>query len=288
VHERVDPGRDYDENLMMRTIVATKVGVKWILIGLMTLGLPALAAGCATEPTTQTRTFADAAQQLYETARTNLEEGDYLEAIRQFNSLRNKFPYSRYAPLAELRIADAYFAQDSFATAVQQYRNFVQLHPSHPEVPYAHWRVAQAFYQLMPEDWWLLPPAYERNLSKTEDAVRELKHFIARYPNSEYTEAARDRLAIARRRLADHELYVAKFYLERDNPKASAMRLRYLLENYSGLGLDPQALFLLARSYIELGEMARATTALKDLIEYHPDTELAQKAREYMSQYGLN
>lgn len=260
-----------------------------ILLGSMLLGGVVVGSGCASSAASkaQSRTFADAAEQLYEAARADLDGGDTLEAISQFNALRNTFPYSKYAPLAELGIGDAYFAQNSYATAVQQYRSFVQLHPSHAEVPYAQWRVAEAFYKLMPNDWFLLPPAYERNLRKTEDAVRELARFVKNHPQSEYAAGAQKRLGIARRRLADHELYVAKFYFERDNPKAAGMRLRYLLKNYSGLGLDPQALFLLARSYIELGEVPKAQTALNDLIKYHPDSDLAGKARDYLKRYNL-
>lgn len=260
----------------------------WVLLSGLLSATCLSAGGCASQQDAQKeQTYADAAEQLYERGRTNLEKKNYLDAINQFNTLRNRFPYSKYAPLAELRIGDAYFAQDSYATAVQQYRGFVQLHPTHAEVPYAEWRVAEAFYKLMPEDWWILPPAYERNLSKTRDAARELQRFVERYPDTEYSAGAKKRLARARRVLADYELYVAKFYLDRDNPRAATMRLRYLLENYSGLGLDPQALFLLARAYIELEQMPRATTALNDLITYHPSSDYADRARDYLERYGL-
>lgn len=257
----------------------------WLMAALV--GLTSAAAGCASGSANQKRTYADAAEQRYMSAKEDLDDDNYLDAIRAFNSVRNKYPYSKYAALADLRIGDAYFDQDKFASAVEQYRNFVQLHPNNPEVAYAHWRIALAFYELMPEDWWFLPPAYERNLTKTQDAVRELNLFVKRFPESKYADRAQKLLGQARRRLADHELYVAKFYLDRDNPRAAAMRLRYLLENYSGLGLDPQALFLLARSYIELGDMNKAKTALQDLVEYHPNTDLAQQAQEYMAEYGL-
>ncbi len=248
-----------------------------------------VSAGCATGSGNANgeQTYADAAEQRYMEAADDLEDGNYLEAIRQFNTVRNRFPYSKYAPLSELRIGDSYFEQEKYASAVEQYRNFMQLHPNHPEIAYANWRVALAFYELMPSDWFLLPPAYERDLAKTRDAVRELNVFLKRFSDSEYADEARKLRAQARRRLADHELYVAEFYIDRDNPTAASMRLRYLLSNFSGLGLDAQALFLLARSYIELGEMERAKTALEDLIEFHPDTELADEARGYMARYDL-
>lgn len=266
----------------MRTGLTT-----WLVVGALALSA-GWGAGCATDSTAKPKqTYTDAAQQSYMHAKQALDDSNYQDAVREFTSVRSQFPYSKYAPLSDLRIGDAYFDQQKFASAVEQYRSFVQLHPNNSEVAYAHWRIALAFYKLMPEDWWFLPPAYERNLSKTKDAVREMKLFVKRYPDSKYTPKAQKLLAQARRRLADHELYVAKFYLDRDNPRASAMRLRYLLGNYSGLGLDPQALFLLARSYIQLGDMGKAQTALDDLVQYHPDTDLAKKAKRYMAQHHL-
>jgi outer membrane protein assembly factor BamD len=253
----------------------------------MAVGLLAVLAGCATGSDSGNQTYADAAEQRYMEAQERLDSGDHIQAIDQFSAVRNRFPYSQYAALSDLRIGDAYFDQDKYASAVQQYRHFIRMHPNHGQVVYAHWRVALAFHELMPSDWWLLPPAYERDLAKSRDAARELDLFVQRYPDSEYGERARKLLAQTRRRLADHEMYVAEFYIERDNWRAASMRLRYLLENYSGLGLDPQALFLLARSYLELGQVERAKVALEDLIDHHPDTELAQQAKQYIVEHQL-
>lgn len=227
------------------------------------------------------------AQKAFKDAERSFKTGDYTEAIRRFNVLRSKFPYSPLATLSDLRIADAYFEQEKYATAVEQYRAFVKLHPEHERVTYANWRVAFSFYKQMPEDWWFLPPGYERDLDRAKETERELRYFLRRNPSSEFEKEATTKLKQTRRRLADHELYVAKFYLKRDNPRAAAMRLSYLLQNYSGLGLDPQALFLLARSYIELKDVDRAVDALSDLIEYYPGDPLASDARDYLERHGL-
>lgn len=227
------------------------------------------------------------AQKAYKDAERSFKTGDYTEAIRRFNILRSKFPYSPLATLSDLRIADAYFEQEKYATAVEQYRAFVKLHPEHERVTYANWRVAFSFYRQMPEDWWFLPPGYERDLDRAKETEREIHYFLRRNPDSEFDQEATSKLKQTRRRLADHELYVAKFYLKRDNPRAAAMRLSYLLQNYSGLGLDPQALFLLARSYIELKDVDRAVDALSDLIEYYPKDPLAEDARDYLERHDL-
>ena len=227
------------------------------------------------------------AAKAWRSAERAFRSGDYIESIRRYNLLRTRFPYSGLSTLADLRIADAYFEQEKYATAVEQYRAFIKLHAQHERVPFAAWRVALAFASQMPRDSIWLPPGYERDLRRAEEAVRELGYFLRRYPNTEWEDEAVQLLLSSKRRLADHELYVASYYFNRENPRAAALRLTYLLKNYQGLGLDPEALFLLGRAYMELGDVEKARVALTDLIEVHPSNDLAKKAKAYMDEYGL-
>lgn len=227
------------------------------------------------------------AERLYRKAEVRFDRSDHTAAIEYFNQVRNEHPYSRYAKRADLRIGDAYFEQDQWSSATEQYRTFIKLHPKHEKVPYARFRIGKAMYEKMPENWFFLPPAHERDLSSTKRASRELSSFLESHPDSEYVEEAREMMREARRRLADHEMYVANFYMERNNPRGAKMRLKYLLNNYSGLGLDAKALYRLAIAHTELDEPARARTAFQDLVEYHPDSEYAQRAKRYMDDHDL-
>ena len=72
-----------------------------------------------------------------ETARSNYERGlaelkddNHAEAAKFFNFVKNKFPFSRFATLAELGLADTLFAQEKFSGAVDAYQLFVKFHPS--------------------------------------------------------------------------------------------------------------------------------------------------------------
>lgn len=253
-------------------------------IVLLAIGTPAAAFG----QEVGSNAYQQQAQSAFERGDAALADDDYIEAQRLYSFVRNRFPYSRYAALADLRLGDVYYRQDKFAAAIEQYRGFIKLHPKHPEVPYAAFRVALSFYGQMPEDWFFMPPAYEKDLSRVVDAKREFDYFLKRYKKSEFESEARRKLARVRRRLADHEFYVANFYIERENFRAAAMRLRFLLENYSGVGLDDRALFLLARSYLELKDVRAARKALDDLIEFHPDSDLADDARDYLSRHKLD
>lgn len=232
-------------------------------------------------------TYQSVAEKVFRDAERALSKGDYIEAARLYNTLRSRFQYSQYAPIAELRLGDVYVGQEKFAAGIEQYRAFMKLHPNHPEVPYASWKIAESFYKQVPDDWFFLPPSHERELTRARDAERELRFFLNRHAESEHGPKAKKLLVQVRRKLADHEFYVAKFYLERKNPKAAAARLTGLLESYSGLGLDADALFLLGRSYLELKDVDRAKQALLDLIEHHGQHPLAADAREYLAKHNL-
>ncbi len=239
---------------------------------------------CGTAQPTEEMDYSDQAEYLYRTGQEALERGNYLDAINRFNTVRNEFPYSRWAAEANLGIGDAYFEQEQYASAVQQYRGFINLYPRHERVEYARWRVALAFYEQMPSDFFILPPPHERDLSTTRDAVRELHLFVRNYPESEYADDARQKWRYSMRRLANHEYYVADYYMDRDNPTAAVQRLRFLLQNYSGLGLDAEALFMLGRAYLELEDDDRAATAFRDLVNNHPDHARARQAQRHLEQ----
>ncbi len=255
------------------------------LIALLALGTSAGLGACRT-PRQIKKEAETAAEAQFLIGQGRFRRGDYKGAIEKYDRVRNDSPYSPYAVRADLRIADAYFKQDQYASAIEQYEAFVKLHPRHDKVPYARFRTARAAYENMPGTPLLMPPAHERDLTKTRKAVRKLKAFLQQHQDAdEYADRARDMLRRARRRLADHEMYVAEFYLDRNNPRAASMRLKYLLSNYSGLGLDPQALFLLAKSHLKMGESQEARTAFQELVKHHGDSDFAERAQQHLEQY---
>jgi outer membrane protein assembly factor BamD len=243
--------------------------------------------GCATSSSAEEQSYKEAAETLYKQAKSELERESYRTAIRRFRALRERFPYSRYAKLASLGIADAYYGQSKFRAAAQQYKRFVELNPNHPKAQRAEFRVAESYYKLMPGNWFFQPPAHERDLSSVKKARRKLQSYLQGHRENKFTDDASRLLRDVTHRLAKHELSVAEFYLERSNYEAARSRVNYLLQNYSGTDVDPKALFLLAKANLEMGRQGDAKTALKDLIRVHPDTQYAKDARQYMTEYNL-
>lgn len=254
-------------------------------LALVSLALAGGALGCGGNQTPRALSYGENARRSYENAFRAFEDRDCLTADPLFRRIRREYPYSRYAALAELRIADCHLIQNQYTEAIRAYRSFVRHRPAHQDVPYANFKIAEAYYRQVPTDFFLSPPPWERDQAPTRNALRQLRRFILDYPESEHVEQARVMVRDSLRLLAHHELYVAEFYLGRDQPTAAVGRLRTLLDVYDGSGIEPQALLLLGRVYLHMREVSDARRTFEELVERFPDSGYAEQAREFLSRF---
>lgn len=225
--------------------------------------------------------YSVSAQRNYEKGMDSLQREDWIAAAKYFAFIKSRFPYSKYAVLSELRLADAELGAEEFAEAIDNYRLFIRLHPTHELVSngYASFRIGEAYYKQLSGDSWLMPPSYEGDQTSNEDAASELALFHEKYPQSPYREKADVIIKKVGKKLADHEWYVAQYYWKRDKPMGTVLRLRRLLERYRGVGYDEDALWLLGRAYIAVSMPDRARTTWQELVTKFPKSPRAGEAR---------
>lgn len=253
---------------------------------LLILGLvvPAVSA-CGGKSGAGAVEYSVSAQKNYEKGLKQLDNKDWVAAAKYFGFIKSRFPYSKYAVLAELRLADAEFGAEQYLEAIDSYRLFIKFHPTHEMVAngYATFRIGEGYYKQLPGDFWMFPPSYEKDQSSTEDAANELKTFLDKYPDSPYRAKAKEILVKVGKRLADHEWYVARYYWDRDKPMGTVIRLRRLLERYRGVGYDEEALWLLGRAYVRVQMPDRARNVWNELVAKHPRSERADDAKEALA-----
>jgi outer membrane protein assembly factor BamD len=261
---------------------------------LAVLSLGAL-TGCEKgEPRTALSYAADA-KRAYDQALVELDAHNWIEAQALFREVKRKYSYSKYARLAELRISDADFEQEKFAEAIRGYRQFVHDHRSDAtEVAYARSKIAEAQYSQISESF-LLPSADERDQAVIIDAFKELKSYIHDYPNAKESEKIRKLLSDVTARLMRHELYVARFYLFRDNFEAAVLRIQFAMRTFAGgpsledpsgsidSGLEAEALLLLGEVYLKMHKFADAREAFGVLLKNYPRSPLVLHASHYLA-----
>ncbi len=253
-----------------------------LLTGLFALLLAMPSLGCGGESANRNLSYGDSAEAEYQAAYEDYEDGDCLDAEPAFRKVRREYPYSRYAALSELRIADCLLQEDKAPEAIAAYRRFVRNRPSHAEVPYARFKISEAYFKQIPDEWLLSPPAYERDQGATREALRQLRRFILDFPDDERVEEANDMVRQCLELLARHELYVADFYLERGHPEAAVLRLETLVNSYEGSGIEPEAMLLLGRVHLNMQNQDKARETFEELIDRFPDSGHAQQARAYL------
>lgn len=240
-----------------------------------------LAGACGGKAGTGAVDYSVSAPKNYDRGMAELAEKDWQAAAKYFSFIKSRFPYSRYAVLAELRLADAQFGAELYLDAIDDYRAFQTLHPTHEMVVngYTNLRVAEAYVAQLPGDLWILPPSYEKDQSATEEAETELRRFLQKFPDSPYRKRGEELLTKVGKKLAEHEWYVARYYWDRGKPMGTVLRLRRLLERYPDTGYDVEGLWLLGRAYVKVGMPDRAKQTWNDLVSRFPQSKRAGEAK---------
>ncbi len=192
-----------------------------ILIGILVACLAA--AGCAANVKKE-----KTADQLAEEGMKAFEKKRYLKSIESFEKLRDWYPFSQYALLADLKIADANYKMKSFDEAAIAYEEFERLHPRNEAIPFVVYRIGLCHYNRL--------NTIDRDQAPAKNALEAFYRLQRQFPGNEYAEKATKHILECRKSLAGHELYVGKFYFKSKHYKSALNRFENVVENFADVG----------------------------------------------------
>ena len=201
---------------------------------------------------------------------------DYAQAIEMFREVIDNYPYSDYATLAELKIADVYFEQEHYEESSEYYQDFVELHPTHPQVPYSIYRNGLCSYEQM--------RAIDQDQTPTQDALAQFRVLLERYPHSEYTEDAQMRISVAEDHLSAHVREIGDFYFEHSSYYAAAERYEEALEEFPEHSGRDDTLYHLAVCYHHLRRDPEAAQLLYKILSMEPRSDWADDAEDLLEE----
>ena len=174
------------------------------------------------------------------------------DAAKYFAFIKSRFPFSHYAVLAELRLADADLGAGQYVEAVDGYKQFIKFHPTARDGGERLRRSGSArpTPSRCPSDFGAPAVATRRTSRRPRTRATSSRSSSTSTRTRPYRDKAKEILVKVGKRLADHEWYVARYYWQRDKPMGTVLRLRRLLERYRGVGYDDEALWLLGRAYV--------------------------------------
>lgn len=227
---------------------------------------------CVSVSTTQDVKYSETAKGNYEAALKAMKRGNYEDATKYFEEVRLRYPYTVYAALSDLGLADADFERQRFPEAAEGYRAFVRLHPAHPKIPYAEFRIGEAYFKDIPSNLFIFPDPSEKDQASARDAYRTLGDFLRDFPDSEYVPKATELRKKVRALLARHEMAVADFYIRRDKWGGAIERLRTLIDTYPGDALEGDAMWKLANAQVSADKKDEAKRTLEAFLEKFPNS----------------
>ena len=218
-------------------------------------------------------------QHLYSEAKEALEVGDYEAAIKYYEMLEARFPFGKYAQQAQLDVVYAYFKYDEPESAMIAAGRFLKLYPRHPKVDYIYYLKGMVNFKKNRGglDRFLPIDRSQRDQSTTLQAFQDFAALLERFPNSIYSQDARLRMVYLRNMLAQYEVHVANYYMQRKAYLAAANRAKTVIESYQRTPAVPNALVILAKSYKIMGLNDLSTNVLKVLQLNYPNYEGIEK-----------
>ncbi len=187
----------------------------------------------------------------YENARQAMNSGNFNEAEENLDSLESYYPFGRYAEQAQMDLIYARYQNLDLEGARAAADRFLRLNPQSEHADYALYMRGLSSYNLdigLAARYFPIDVA-ARNPGEQLQSFRDFSELLSRYPDSPYAADARQRMLTVRNRMADLELYAARYYIKREAYIAANNRARYIIENYPTSPAVEEALIILADTF---------------------------------------
>jgi len=195
------------------------------------------------------------AKEFYEEATEAMDAGEFQTAIKNLETLEARFPFDQYAKQAQLDIAYAYYKFEEPDSTISAINRFMRLHPRDPNLDYAYYLKGLTNFTRGSGflDSWIARDPARHDAEVLHSAYNDFATLIRRFPNSQYAGDAYQRMVFLRNEMAQKEISIAEFYLERGTWLSAANRAKVVIESYQDSMWSYRALEIMVVSYKNLG-----------------------------------
>ncbi len=240
--------------------------------GWLAIALVAALAGCASSP--REEDDRNAPDKLYSSAKEDLDAGSYEPAIKALEKLEGRAAGTLLAQQAMLDLAYARWRTGERVEALATLDRFIKLHPSSPALDYALYLKGLVNFN---DNTGFLSALSRQDLSERDqqaarDAYQAFGQLVEQFPESKYSDDARQRMDYIVNALASYEVHVARYYYRRQAYVAAANRAQLAVRDYPGAPAAEEALYIMAASYERLGLQQLRDDAERVLKQNFPET----------------
>ena len=192
------------------------------------------------------REEAHTAQELAWNGMEDYENGKYADSIEKFQKLKDYYPFSKYAILADLKIADAHYHREEYEDAIFGYENFEKLHPRNEAIPYVIYQIGMSYYDQISTP--------DRDQTAARKALETFQRLKKQFPQDEYARRSEEKITKCLKSLAESTYLIGVFYYRSNHFKAALQRFMSVVSDYPDVGYHQQALEYIAKCEASIAE----------------------------------
>jgi len=181
----------------------------------------------------------------YKEGVSSLEGGDVLFAAKKFNEAETLFPQSLWAPKSALMAAYSYYSQDYYSDAIMELDRFIKIYSLNKNIDYAYYLLGLCYYEQIVDE--------KKDLQSITNAKKNFKILIKKFPNTDYAIDARFKIDLINDILASKEMYIGRYYIQKEKWIAAINRFRTVVDIYDTTIYSEEALHRLVEIHYYLG-----------------------------------
>ena len=191
----------------------------------------------------------------------NLLDDNYpLKAAEKFNEAELLYPQSLWAARSSLMSAYSFYYGSYYIDAIEELNRFKEIYPNHERIVYAYYLMGMCHYEQIADE--------KKDLGSIVDAQQNFKYVLENYPDSDFALDSQFKLEFIQQILASKEMYLAKYYIEKEKWIPAINRYKNVLDKFE------------TTIYVE--------EALHRLVEIHYKIGLIDESKKYAALLGYN
>ena len=186
----------------------------------------------------------------YEEGLIALEDQDGLTAAKKFSEAELLFPQSKWAPRASLMAAYSYYSYNYYQDAIYELERFLKTYPDHPSTDYAYYLLGISYYDQIVDE--------TKDLGAITKSQKYFEYVINNFPNTDYAIDSKFKLDLIEEVLASKEMYLARYYFDKQKWIPSINRFKNVVQNYNDSIFIEEALYRLVEIHYIIGSEEEA------------------------------
>jgi len=182
----------------------------------------------------------------YEVAMDFYDRGDYDRALQLFDLLQAAYRNTPRGENVTYRTAECYYKQKEYEIAAYYYNKFCTTYPFSKDAEQAAFMNAYCSYMLSPESG--------LDQTNTHTAIKQLKNFTERYPQSDSLARVNQLIDNLNEKLEEKDYNMCRLFYRMENYSAAITSFENMLKNHPNTKHREEILFDMAITYYDYAE----------------------------------